>query len=345
MKVFGVRPATVPGSATPLRWPAWQVLIVPVLIIAGLLVYKGTTSVLAIQEVWSSGTISARPDVVAFGGMPALTAAERTLHYFAVIWPALVFGILIAAAVRAFIPPEWFARLFEGGTLRPQLRAGLAGAPLMLCSCCVAPVFSAVYERSSRLGPSLAIMLAAPSLNPAAMVLTFTLFAPKIAAARLVMAAAAVILGGVVGERFFAIAPPMPAVKGQPPQTAAAFIRSLGTILLRTIPVIVLGVLGSMFLNAYAPDLLRGSSSAFIVIATASLALILALPTFFEIPLALGLLAAGAPPGAVVVLLFAGPAVNLPSLLNLAKSTTWKIAASVAVLIWVIAVAGGLLLN
>jgi len=49
----------------------------------------------------------------------------------------------------------------------------LAGAPLMLCSCCVAPIFTGVYERSARLGPSLGLMLAAPALNPAALILTF----------------------------------------------------------------------------------------------------------------------------------------------------------------------------
>jgi uncharacterized membrane protein YraQ (UPF0718 family) len=167
------------------------------------LVYKGSTSILAIQRVWSSGALVTRTDIVALNGSSALSATERSLNYFTAIWPALVFGILIAAGVQTFVPPEWFGRIFSNGLLRPQLTGGFAGVPLMLCSCCIAPVFKTVYESSSRLGASLAIMLASPSVNPGALVLTFMLFAPKIAALRLLMAVVAVCFGGVIVERSF----------------------------------------------------------------------------------------------------------------------------------------------
>jgi uncharacterized membrane protein YraQ (UPF0718 family) len=112
---------------------------------------------------------------------------------------------------------------------------------------------------------------------------------------------------------------------------------------------LVLGavVIGSMLLVQYLPKELLASSGFryLMVIATAFVAVPLALPTFFEIPLALGLMAAGAPVGAAALLLFAGPAVNLPSLLTLTKSTNWKIAIALSVFIWVIAVSGGLLLS
>ena len=328
-------------------------LLFPAFLVAGLLVYKGSTSVLAIRRVWSSGALVLRTDIVALDGTDAFTAAERSLHYFAAIWPALVFGILIAAAVRTFIPPEWLGRIFSKGLLRPQLTAGFAGAPLMLCSCCIAPVFKSVYENSSRLGPSLGIMLASPSLNPAALVLTFTLFAPKIAAARLLMALVAVCLGGIVVERLVSNAPSLPPQPSHRQlvlgwrEAGPAFVRSVWHVMLRTVPVLVLGVVGSMFLAGHVLSrLLNSSGVSFLVIAViAFLSVLLALPTFFEIPLALGLLAAGAPPGAAVALLFAGPAVNLPSLLTVARSTNWKIAGALAMFIWSIALAGGLLLN
>ena len=118
-------------------------------------------------------------------------------------------------------------------------------------------------------------------------------------------------------------------------------------MVIRTVPALVLGVICSMLLIENVPgDLLASNNFRFFaVIATASVAVPIALPTFFEIPLALGLLAAGAPAGAAAALLFAGPVINLPSLLTLAKSTNWKIAATLAVLIWIIAVFGGLILN
>jgi hypothetical protein len=223
----------------------------------------------------------------------------------------------------------------------------------MLCSCCVAPVFSATYERTLRLAPSVALMLASPLLNPAALALTFILLSPKIAAARLLMAILAVMCGGVLIERLFpaVAALRMGSVSAEPlaaPGFSAGarhFVRSLGYIVVRTAPALAAGLLGSMLLAQYAPASLlsSGTLQVLAIAATAAVAVPLALPTFFEIPLALGLIAAGAPEGAALALLFAGPAVNLPSLLTLAKATNWKMALALALVIWTIAVGGGLL--
>ena len=217
----------------------------------------------------------------------------------------------------------------------------------MLCSCCVASVFTAVYVRSTRLGPSLAVMLASPALNPAALVLTFMIFAPKVAAVRLLIAAPAVLFSGILIERLFP--DNIPAHLSSEPHRAEEprFLRSLFGVVIRTTPALILGVICSMLLIEYVPRDLMASANfrSLAVIATASIAVPIALPTFFEIPLALGLLAAGAPAGAAVALLFAGSVINLPSLLALARSTNWKIATTLAVLIWIIAVVGGLILN
>jgi uncharacterized membrane protein YraQ (UPF0718 family) len=48
--------------------------------------------------------------------------------------------------------------------------------------------------------------------------------------------------------------------------------------------------------------------------------LLLPMPTLFEIPLAYSLLLIGVPLGVVVAVLFAGPAVNLPSLLIVGRT-------------------------
>ena len=166
--------AEIETKAVTARYAA----VIPLFFIAGLVGYKWNAATLAIQKAWSSGVLTTRADVVSFGGATGLAAAQHSMNYFAVIWPALAFGVLISAAVRAFVRPEWL--------VQPLIGAGAAGIPLMLFSCCAAPVFTAVYERSRRLGPSLAIMLASPGLNPAAIALTFLLFTPGVAAARLV---------------------------------------------------------------------------------------------------------------------------------------------------------------
>jgi uncharacterized membrane protein YraQ (UPF0718 family) len=110
--------------------------VFPVLFIGGLVVYKTRTSLAVLRTVWNTGVINARPEVVSFGHQAsAVDALHRSLNYIFVIWPALAFGILISAAVRAYVPADMWKRIFSARGTVSQLRAGLAGAPLMLCSC------------------------------------------------------------------------------------------------------------------------------------------------------------------------------------------------------------------
>ncbi len=83
----------------------------------------------------------------------------------------------------------------------------------------------------------------------------------------------------------------------------------------------------------------RGQFLAAIVVAM--IAVPLAMPTFFEIPLAVLLLSVGAPAGAAVAIMIAGPSLNLPSLFTIARSTNWKVAGAVAASIFLLAVLAG----
>lgn len=127
----------------------------------------------------------------------------------------------------------------------------------------------------------------------------------------------------------------------------AAYLRSCGHVAIRTIPLILLGTLVGMLI----PDRLvtqtfasTGGSTVGIAL-VALFALILALPTFFEIPLAFPILAAGAPLGAAAAVLFAGPIINLPSLLVVGRHAGWKVPVLLASSVWVIALFGGLVVR
>lgn len=122
------------------------------------------------------------------------------------------------------------------------------------------------------------------------------------------------------------------------------FVDSCLHVTVRAVPVILLGIATAMLLADRVP--IDGDPSAparvWAIAATAAVAVPIALPTFFEIPLALALLAAGAPAGAVAALLFAGPAVNLASLLTVGHEAGWKAVLVVGAMVWLIAVLGGL---
>jgi uncharacterized protein len=319
-------------------------------IAGGLFVYKGSAALAVIAKVQNTQTFQPRLNILPMPGSAVkLGLFQRSVNYFSVIWPALLFGILISGAVRVLDPPSWLTRNLERGRARSQLTAALAGAPLMLCSCCVAPVFSGVYERSSKLGPSLALMLAAPALNPAALILTFMLFDYRLAITRLLVSVCAVFFTGALIEKFIEVKPNY-CVVNDPEDTRPLllrFLRSCGQVALRTLPLIAIGVLISMTIALSLPiGALASSRGQFLaIIVVAMIAVPLAMPTFFEIPLALLLLSVGAPAGAAVAIMIAGPSINLPSLFTIARSTNWRVAGAVAASIFLLAVLGGFLVS
>src|SRR5438874_13094863 len=194
------------SESSPTKLRRMLYFLMPVLLIVGaLIVYKSSAALTVIGKVSNAGVFTARGNVVPQVGASDAGVLTRTLNYFLVIWPALLFGILISAAVSTFVSPQWLARLLEKRSLRSQAIAGLAGAPLMLCSCCVAPIFTGVYERSARLGPSLGLMIAAPALNPAALILTFMLFDYKVGMVRLGASITAVLFTGMIADKLLGI--------------------------------------------------------------------------------------------------------------------------------------------
>ena len=320
-------------------------LVLTLAITASLFTYKWSASLATVRSVYTTGLLVKPIDRLSSGEILA-----PTLFYFRAIWPALLFGVLIGGSLRAFISPKWVRRILGERPIRQQLVCALAGAPLMLCSCCATPIFTSVYERGARLGPALGVMLASPGLNVAALVLTFFLFPLPIALARLGLALLTVLgLAALVGRIFES-----PTLRGalkadgdEPADEmrsggamALRLARSIGTMALVTVPLIVVGVLLS---SLALPMVLRqGQVGGLTTVAMVSLiAVLVALPTFFEIPLALLLIKMGAPAGAAVALLFAGPIINLPSLFVLARETRPAVAVALAGGIFLFAVTVG----
>ena len=162
------------------------------LLLISLINYKGAAGIKRIRQARATGAM--RMAEIPIGRAAASGTSLGTVAYLKIVWPALVFGILISAAVRISISRTPLHRIFSGVTAHDQLAAALAGAPLMLCSCCAAPMFPAVYQTTRKLASSLALVLAAPSLNPAALALSFMLFPWRIAGMRLAMALSLVLL-------------------------------------------------------------------------------------------------------------------------------------------------------
>jgi len=352
---MGSSPSGAAGARRETAVVASLVGAIAIVATAGaLVVYKASGALALIASVRRGGAVVAKQEWVPTAEMPALVQPlAGALNYFLWMGIALAFGILIGATVKALVPSRWIVRTLGTGGLRGQLLAAATGVPLMLCSCCAAPVFEGVYGRTRRLGPSLGLMLAAPGLNPAAIALTFLLFPARLAAGRLAVALVLTLFAAAVLGRAFTAAPQVAAcaVDLESPgwrSLARSFAGALRDVSIRSLPAIGLGVLASVVLLDAMPvqfwTATPGGSAAIIMVVGA-LGVLIALPTFAEIPIGLSLLAAGVPEGAVLALLIAGPIVNLPSLFTVGKVVSWRAAAATAASVFVASTGAGLLLG
>jgi len=329
---------------------SFQILVLGVLLLL-LINYKSVAGLSKIRQTQATGSLHlASLQIGRGGGNPS--AFSNALAYLEIVWPALVFGVLISAAAHTSLSRIPLHMIFGRSTVRDQLTGALAGAPLMLCSCCVAPIFPAVYQRTRKVSPALALMLASPSLNPAALALSFILFPLRIAGARLGMALMLVLVGSVVVASVThpsTVRADMYRKKQDNTWCALllSYAKSLLHVSVRTLPLILVGIWASMWIMRRIPTQLGTAAGGHVltVAVIALFAVLLTLPSLFEIPLALSILAAGGPVGGALAILFAGPAINLPSLLVIGRYSNWKVATSLAVLVWAIALTGGLLLG
>jgi uncharacterized protein len=103
--------------------PPWAVVLgFGLLVVAGLVWAKWAPYWVKVPSV--AGSHSLGPSIVTAGEpVPpgvSLTAGLRFAGtYFVAIWPALVVGLVLAAAVQVALPPAWLRRLFVAGTLLP----------------------------------------------------------------------------------------------------------------------------------------------------------------------------------------------------------------------------------
>lgn len=332
--------ATATASATSARVRATGLVLLAT-VLGALFYYKWGGSLRAVEGARASGKLAIAPGAILDGG-----ALATTLVYFGKIWPALTYGVLVGAAVRAALPASAVRRFLGGGGARPTLAGALVGAPLMLCSCCVTPVFTGLRRGGARLASSLAVMLASPGLNPAAIVLTFALLPPRVGVVR-VVAALVVVLGltAAIGRLFEPASGAACMVENVQVEANAEpllvrFAREVLRLAAITVPLLVVGVLlsGLVLPRVVA---LSGAGLAVAVAATALVGTLAALPTFFEIPIALVLLSLGAPQEVVVAFVIAGPIVNLPSLLVLGREAGPRVAVALGAGVWLVATLAG----
>jgi uncharacterized membrane protein YraQ (UPF0718 family) len=254
------------------------------------------------------------------------------LHdYVLGVWPAIVAGLVVAAGLQTLVPRRWLLRYFADAPGRSSTlcaaRAAAAGLPMMLCTCCSAPVTVGLRRSRVPVRSALAYWLATPLLNPAVMVFAALALSPAWMGLRLGLGVLLVFAATWLATRgrddagaADAVAGPMPAPEA--PAGVRAFFAALARLSIRLLPeyLVLVFVLGAVrgLLFPLGQNLASWGIGGALVLAVAGMLLVI--PTGAEVAVVAALLAAGAPAWLAAALLVTLPAVSVPSLAMVASS-------------------------
>jgi uncharacterized membrane protein YraQ (UPF0718 family) len=112
--------------------------------------------------------------------------------------PFLVLGVLLSAALTAFVPASFFAKALPKHPALAVPVASMSGVVLPGCECASVPVSAALMNRGVTPAAAIAFLLSAPAINPVVLASTAVAFPgqPKVVVARaLTSLAVSMILG------------------------------------------------------------------------------------------------------------------------------------------------------
>ncbi|NQT22665.1 MAG: permease [Candidatus Omnitrophica bacterium] len=274
-------------------------------------------------------------------------------------WLCLFLAFIAAGALQEFVPKDKIIKLMGSGRGPvPYLIGGLGGPLLSMCSCSIIPLFGGLYKRGAGLGPSLTFLLAAPALNPAAVLLTIALLGWQFAVVRIIFAVGAGISVGYITERVLKkkIAPPETiqmatcSCEGQENNVSYAgrilnMFRYSWEFVKLVLPLILMGVVLAGLIKAFLPPafLVKYLGVGLLPIMLASaIGVLMYAPSLVEAPLIRGLLESGMGTGPAMAHLLTGPALSLPSILGVCRIVSPKVPIVYATLMWICGVIAGL---
>lgn len=340
-------------QAASLRLGILGVLVVLTVAVVGLLwakwlPYTDRALVLSDSATWPGAVIfetSGAP-----GATPTLEGAFAfSGAYFSAVWRAALLAVVLAAAIEAFVPRAWLVRVLTRRTpLSQGVAGGLLSMPSMMCSCCTSPVAVGMRRRGVPIAASVAYWLGNPLLNPAVLLFLVLVLPWQVAAVRAVVAVLVVLGAAVLATRMVGgdgIVPGSSALAPDDPRTAREMLSRFVSTLTRYAVIIVPEYLILVFLTGWLSGWLAdwtGLSEAAGPLALLLVGIVgslLVIPTGGEIPVVVGLMAAGVGAGVAGVLLITLPALSVASMVMVGRAFSWRVTAALAGVV----VLGGLL--
>jgi uncharacterized protein len=276
--------------------------------------------------------------------------------------PYLLFGFLMAGILSICISPEFIERHLGGRGFGPIVKAALFGVPLPLCSCGVIPVAASFRRHGASRAATTSFLLSTPQTGVDSIAITYALLGTAFAVYRPIIALATGLLGGLL-VMLFARSNRNGDVAEQPPECRESCCAEEGSkqnIVWRALQYGFVTLPRDIGLPLLAGVVIAGAITAFLPenewkpylgagVLSILLMMALGIPIYVcasaSVPIAAGLIHAGASPGAVLAFLIAGPASNAATI-----TTVWKLLGRRTVLLYLLtiavsAVGAGLLLD
>ncbi|UPS44927.1 permease [Prevotella sp. E15-22] len=242
--------------------------------------------------------------------------------------PYLLLGFFIAGVLHVFVPQRFYANYLSRKNKFSVLWAALLGVPLPLCSCGVIPTAIGLRNEKASKGAIASFLIATPQTGIDSILATFSLMGLGFAIIRPTAALITGVCGGLLVNRLVS----EDDIKDD--VTTSCQVESGNRIwrvlkyayydMLRDIGLrLLIGLVVAALIQVAVPDeffLSFGSQPLLQMLVI----LVIAVPMYIcstgSIPVAAALMMKGLSPGAALVMLMAGPAVNLASILVVHKS-------------------------
>lgn len=264
---------------------------------------------------------------------------HNTLELSLASAPWLVFGLVAAGLLKAWLPMELVGRRLGGRGLAAVARAALLGAPLPLCSCGVLPAALTLRRAGASKAATTAFLVATPETSVDSVAVSWVLLGPLLALLRPVAAVVSALVAGLLVGRTETAAdagPGLPVLQvcssgcacdaaGAPvaadrPSAAARTLAGLRYAFVELLDDIAgwlaIGLLAAGLVVTLVPAAALASWGS--GLGAMLLMLAVSVPMYVcataSTPLGHAMLWAGVSPGTVLVFLLAGPASNLAGL-------------------------------
>ena len=248
--------------------------------------------------------------------------------------PYLLLGFLLAGLMHAFVPHSLYRQFLGGASFKSVVNAALLGIPLPLCSCGVIPTAMSLRKEGASDGATVAFLIATPQTGIDSIIATYSLMGLPFALIRPFVALITALMGGALVNGWKqGDAPAEEAVEGAASLEevkSKGFMQRIGSALhyafvemMQDIGKwLVMGLIIAGLITVFVPNSffsLFADSPLLSMLIVLACAIPMYLCATGSIPIAVALMLKGPSPGTALVLLMAGPAVNVASLLVINK--------------------------